>query len=123
MMHNIFALDLMRLSRHLGNILTGGFKIENRDTKSRRAVGVVRTKVKDYNSDNKKKSRHQTITESSQSTQSIQLTQSTSDSQPNTTKSLSQKRHQTIEKEMKILSVLKVYKDKLLDDTIISVCK
>ncbi|GES96282.1 hypothetical protein GLOIN_2v1482460 [Rhizophagus clarus] len=60
---------------------------QNRDTKGRRAAGVVRIKVKDYNSDNKKKSRHQTITESSQSTQS------TSDYQPDTTKPPSQKRH------------------------------
>lgn len=89
-------------------------KIENRDTKGRRKVGVPRTKVKDYNSDNKKKSRQQTITESSQST---------SDYLPDTTKPPLQKKHRTTEEETKILSVLKVYKDKLPDDTIASVCE
>ncbi len=39
-------------------------KIESRNTKGRRAVGIIRTKVKDYNV--QKKSNHQYITEFSQ---------------------------------------------------------
>ncbi|CAB4439203.1 unnamed protein product [Rhizophagus irregularis] len=90
-------------------------KIESRNTKGRRAVGVVRTKVKDYNS-NKKQS----------TTGSLQSSQKNTDENldqpaPDTTKP--QKKHRTTEEEMKILSVLKVYKEKLPDDAIASVCE
>jgi hypothetical protein len=42
-------------------------KIESRNTKGKRAVGVVRTKLKDYNS--QKKSKNRLTTKSSQSSQ------------------------------------------------------
>jgi hypothetical protein len=84
-------------------------KIENRNPKGRRAVGVVRTKVKDYNSKNKSR---QTIAGSSQTT-----SDDTTKSQPK------QKKHQTTAAETEILSALKVYKDKLPDDAIASVCE
>ena len=83
-------------------------KIESRNTKGRRAVGVIRTKVKDYSS--QKKSKNQPIVDS------LQLPSTDS---PDTTKP--QTRHRTTKEEMEILSELKVYKDKLPDDAIASV--
>ncbi|GES89919.1 hypothetical protein GLOIN_2v1482460 [Rhizophagus clarus] len=48
----------------------------------------------------------------------------TKDNLPDTTKPQSkQKKHRTTKEEMEILSVLKVYKDKLPDDAIASVCE
>jgi hypothetical protein len=100
-------------------------KIESRNTKGRRAAGVVRTKVKDYN--NQKKSRHQPITKSSQSSQGNTdeiLNEQSTDHLPDTTETQSrQKRHRTTKEETEILSALKVYKDKLPDDAIASVCE
>ncbi|PKK57698.1 hypothetical protein RhiirC2_797577, partial [Rhizophagus irregularis] len=96
-------------------------KIESRVTKGRRAVGVVRTKVKDYN--NQKKLKHQYITDSSQSSQKNTdenlNEQHLSDAAKPQSK---QKKHRTTDEETNILSVLKVYKDKLPDDAIASVC-
>ncbi|PKK62087.1 hypothetical protein RhiirC2_790886 [Rhizophagus irregularis] len=84
-------------------------KIKNRNPKGRRAVGVIRTKVKNYNSKNKSR---QTIAGSSQTTSN------------DTTKPQSkQKKYRTTEAEMEILFALKVYKDKLPDDAITSVCE
>ena len=83
-------------------------------------MGVIRTKVKDYNI--QKKSRHQSITESSRSTQKNtdeNLNEQSTDYLPDTTKP--QTRHRTTKEEMEILSELKVYKDKLPDDAITSV--
>ncbi|CAB5126342.1 unnamed protein product [Rhizophagus irregularis] len=97
-------------------------KIESRNPKGRRAVGVVRTKVKDYN--NQKKSRNQPVTISTQPPQDEILNEQSTDNLPDTTKSQSkQKKHRTTKEEMEILSVLKVYKDKLPDDAIASVCE
>jgi hypothetical protein len=94
-------------------------KIESKNTKGRRAVGVVRTKVKDYN--NQKKPRNQPVTMLSQPDTHKNLNE---DNLPDTTKPQSiQKRHQTTKEEMEILSALKVYKDKLPDDAIASVCE
>ncbi|GES97125.1 hypothetical protein GLOIN_2v1482460 [Rhizophagus clarus] len=97
-------------------------KIESRNTKGRRAVGVVRTKVKDYN--NQKKSRNQPVTMPTQPSQDEILNEQSTDNLPDTTKPQSkQKKHRTTKEEMEILSVLKVYKDKLPDDAIASVCE
>jgi hypothetical protein len=90
-------------------------KIESRNAKGRRIAGVIRTKVKDYNI--QKKSKNQPTAESVQkNTDGKQSTNS-----PDTTKS--QTRHRTTKEETEILSVLKVYKDKLPDDAIVSVCE
>ncbi|CAB4441040.1 unnamed protein product [Rhizophagus irregularis] len=95
-------------------------KIENRNTKGRRAVGVVRTKVKDYN--NQKKSINQSVTMSLQSQQRDTDEILNEDYLPDTTNpQLKQKKHRTTKEEMEILSALKVYKDKLPDDAISSV--
>ncbi|CAB5194617.1 unnamed protein product [Rhizophagus irregularis] len=52
------------------------------------------------------------------------LNEQSTDNLPDTTKSQSkQKKHQTTNEKMEILSVLKVYKDKLPDDAIASVCE
>lgn len=91
-------------------------KIEDRVTRGRREVGVARTKVKDYS--NQKKPKHQPITKTSQSSQIERPTDYLSDAADS---QLKQKRHQTTDKETEILSVLKVYKDKLPDDAITSV--
>jgi hypothetical protein len=101
-------------------------KIETRNTKGRRAVGVVKTKVKDYN--NQKKPGNQPVTKSSQSSQKdpgeILNNEQSTDNLPDTIKSQSrQKKHRTTKEEMEILSALKVYKDKLPDDAIASVCE
>ncbi|PKY61769.1 hypothetical protein RhiirA4_523616 [Rhizophagus irregularis] len=97
-------------------------KIENRNTKGRRAVGVVRTKVKDYN--NQKKSINQSVTMSLQSQQRDTDEILNEDYLPDTTNpQLKQKKHRTTKEEMEILSALKVYKDKLPDDAISSVCE
>uniref|UniRef100_U9UIB1 Uncharacterized protein n=1 Tax=Rhizophagus irregularis (strain DAOM 181602 / DAOM 197198 / MUCL 43194) TaxID=747089 RepID=U9UIB1_RHIID len=97
-------------------------KIENRNTKGRRAVGVVRTKVKDYN--NQKKSINQSVTMSLQSQQRDTDEILNEDYLPDTTNpQLKQKKHRTTKEKMEILSALKVYKDKLPDDAISSVCE
>lgn len=85
---------------------------------------MVRTKIKDYN--NQKKLKKQSIPDPSQSSQkntdenlNEQSTDHLSDAAKPQPK---QKKHRTTDEEMKILSVLKVYKDKLPDDAIASVC-
>jgi hypothetical protein len=99
-------------------------KIESK-TGGRRTVGVVRTKVKDY--DNQKKSRNLPATTSSHSSQKDTdeiLNEQSADYLPDTTKPQSkQKKHRTTKEEMEILSALKIYKDKLPDDAIASVCE
>ena len=95
-------------------------KIESRNTKGRRMVGVVRTKVKDYN--NQKKSINQSITMSSQKDE-ILNEQSTDYLSVTNMPQSKQKKHRTTLEETEILSTLKVYKDKLPDDAIASVCE
>jgi hypothetical protein len=111
-------------------------KIECRNTKGRREVGVIRMKLKDYNNQKKSKreaekiskTANQSINESSQSVQ-INIDEN-SNERPindlpadNTKPQTRQKKHRTTEEETEILSALKVYKDKLPDDAIVSVCE
>ena len=86
-------------------------------------MGVVRTKLKnDYNS--QKKSKHQSITEPSQVNTEENFNEQSTDYPPDVTNSQSrQKKHRTTKEEAEILSALKVYKDKLPDDAIASVCE
>lgn len=107
-------------------------QIENRNTRGRRAVGVVRMKLKDYNE--QKKARHKAnkrITHPS--TNPIESEQAESSNNSNEVQPSSadfsiepqpkrkKTTHRTTEDEMAILSTLKVYKDKLPTDAIASV--
>src|SRR6266498_1866281 len=80
-------------------------KIESKNTKGRRAAGVIRTKVKDYNV--QKKSNHQYITESLQSAQKNtieKINEQSTDYLPDINKlQPKQKKHQTTKEEMEIL--------------------
>lgn len=103
-------------------------KIETRNTKGRRATGVVRMKFKDYNDQKKRKRNTETIqAENSNKVQSAgeQSTNYLPDSiEPQSKRRKTTGiRHQTTEDEMAILSALKVYKDKLPDNAISSVCE
>jgi|SRR6266496_1311459 len=80
-------------------------------------VGVVRTKLKDYNS--QKKSKH---TELLQVNTDENFNEQSTDYPPDIANSQSrQKKHRTTKEEAEILFALKVYKDNLLDNAISSV--
>ena len=95
-------------------------KIESKNTQGRRATGVVRTKLKDYKNEQKKSRIPTTKTSNEIQGEPSNHLPDTTEPQSKRRKTIST-RHRTTEKEMEILSELKVYKDKLPDDTIASV--
>jgi hypothetical protein len=106
--------------------------IEHRNPKGRRAVGVVRMKLKDYN-DQKKATRKRTtknpteLEQSANSTNIQPMNEPSMDYVPDSVEPPSKRRrvvgtkYRTTEEEMEVLSVLKIYKDKLPVDAITSV--
>jgi len=99
-------------------------KTECRNPQGRRAIGVVRTKVKDY--DNKKKQRHEVRTRVIP--EPAQPVLENSNENPTITTELQSKRRKTTgtkrrttEDETAILCALKVYKNSLPEDAIASV--
>ncbi|GBC10068.1 hypothetical protein RclHR1_09310003 [Rhizophagus clarus] len=111
---------------------------ERKNTQGRRTAGVVRTKIKDYNQkksrEKKTRAENQNLANPTEPTQ-IVIAESSNKKQfdlndpcsPETTEPRLKKRkttgsrHHTIKDEMDILTVLKVYKDKLPDDAIANV--
>ena len=87
-------------------------EIEPKNPQGRRAVGVIKTKLKDYN--NQKRKEKKKAAEPAQEGGSNEMLP---ELQPKQRKN----RHRTTKDETAILSYLKTYKDKLPDDAITSV--
>ncbi|RHZ81301.1 hypothetical protein Glove_122g92 [Diversispora epigaea] len=97
--------------------------IECRNPKGRRTIGVVRTKLKDYD---KKRSRNEAEKEITQpvaenSNEALPTTKPT-EPQPKRRKTTGTK-HRTTNDEIAILSVLKIHKNNLPNEAIASVCE
>ncbi|RHZ58203.1 hypothetical protein Glove_375g84 [Diversispora epigaea] len=92
--------------------------IEQRNTKGRRAVGVVRMKLKDYNDQKKTKRKR---TENQPPTNPIESEQAENSNQVQEYLTEPQLKRKKVIDEMAILSILKVYKDKLSVNAITSV--
>ncbi|RHZ80558.1 hypothetical protein Glove_134g158 [Diversispora epigaea] len=110
-------------------------RIEQRNTKGRRAVGVVRMKLKDYN-DQKKTKRKRTVNQPSTNPIESEQAENSNQVQPvneplieylpepqSKRRKVAGTKYRTTEDEMAILSILKVYKDKLPVNVIASVRK
>ena len=80
---------------------------------------VVRMKLKDYNSQKKSRREAEKTNQPIVESQENSNDQSTDHLPPQPR----QKKHRTTKEETEILSELKVYKDKLPDDAIVSVCE
>jgi len=109
-------------------------KVEQRNSQGRRTTGVVRTKLKDYNQKKKRRIPNQPLINTTEPAQDVMVEGSNKRpldlNEPcssDTTESQSKKRkvmgnrHRTTKDEIEILSVLKVYKDKLPDSAIADV--
>ncbi|GBB97324.1 hypothetical protein RclHR1_29680003 [Rhizophagus clarus] len=113
---------------------------ERKNTQGRRTAEVVRTKIKDYNQkksrEKKTRAENKNLANPTEPTQ-IVIAESSNKRQfnlndpcfPETTKPRLKKRkttgsrHPTTKDETNILTVLKIYKDKLPDDAIANVCE
>src|SRR3954447_20319147 len=96
-------------------------KTEHRNPQGRRTVGVVRTKMKDYNNKKKAEKRKIVIPEPAQPV-AISLNEMPPTTEPQSKRrKMTGTRHRTTEDETAILCALKIYKNSLPDDVITSV--
>ncbi|RHZ49593.1 hypothetical protein Glove_519g38 [Diversispora epigaea] len=97
--------------------------IECRNLKDRKTMGIIRTKLKDYD---KKRSRNEVKKKITQlvaeNSNEVPFTTKSTEPQPKRRKTTNTK-HKTTDDEIAILSVLKIHKNNFPNEAITSVCK